>query len=132
MALPIVTAVLKNIKVFSIALLIGGVIASGAGLYFHGKKVERLQSQIELLQAEAETERIVRAIVDDAAEQHLEERQVISQARSDATQQLQEVKKQDEDVADYLNADIPDGVLTIRDRARCISLPYTCSSDARE
>ena len=78
MALPIVIKTLfKNFKVISIALAIGAAVSFGTGLYFHGKKVQSLQSEIELLKSEAEAERIVREIVDDASVRNQEQRNKI-------------------------------------------------------
>lgn len=133
MAIPVfITTALKNIKVIGIALLIGGAISAGAGLYYHGKKVESLESKIEFLEAQTQVEQAVKEIVDDAAEENIEQRREISQAESDAIQAIQEAKKEDEEVNNYLNTPIPDRVLTIRKRARCVSLPYTCESSSGE
>lgn len=133
MALPIVvTTILKNIKVIGTALLIGGAISFGAGLYYHGKKVQSLQNEIELLRSQAETETIVRNIVDDAAVNNQEQRNEIEQASSDAQREIREAKDEDESVREYLSTDIPERVQLARERARCISLPYTCPPDAGE
>jgi len=133
MALPVFAkTLLSNFKVISIALAIGGAVAFGVGLYFHGKKVERLQSQIELLESQAESEKIVREIIDDLSEQNIQQRDQISQAQANAEQEISEAKKQDEEVANYLDDDIPERVQLARERARCLSLPYTCPSDSGE
>lgn len=133
MALPIVIKTLfKNFKVISIALAIGAAVSFGTGLYFHGKKVQSLQSQIELLESQAESERIVREIVDDAAVRNQEQRNDIEQASSDAQKELREAKDEDESVREYLATDIPERVQLARERARCVSLPYTCKSNAAE
>jgi len=133
MALPtIITTVLKNIKVIGTALLIGAAISFGAGLYYHGKKVQSLETQIELLESQAETERVVREIVDDAAVKNQEQREDIEQASSDAQRDIREAKDEDENVREYLSTDIPERVQSVRERARCISLPYTCESSSGE
>ena len=133
MVIPVfVSTILKNFKSFSIPLLVGAAISTGAGLYLHGKKVQSLETQIELLQAQAETEQIVREIVDDASEQNVERRREISQSISDATEEIQEAKEEDEEVSNYLNDTIPERLQLARERARCISLPYTCKSDSGE
>ena len=122
--------IFKNFKVISIALAVGAAISFGAGLYFHGKKVQSLQSEIKLLRSQAESERIVREIVDDAAVQNQEQRNKIEQASSDAQKEIREAKDEDESVREYLSTDIPERVQLARERARCVSLPYTCESDA--
>ena len=133
MALPIVIKTLfKNFKVISIALAIGAAVSFGTGLYFHGKKVQSLQSQIELLESQAESERIVREIVDDASVRNQEQRNNIEQASSDAREEIREAKDEDQSVREYLSTDIPERVQLARERARCVSLPYTCKSDATE
>ena len=131
MAIPmVITTILKNFKTISIALAVGAAISFGTGLYFHGKKVQALQSTIELLQSEAEAERIVRGIVDDAAVNNQEQRNNIEQASSDAQREIREAKDEDQSVREYLSTDIPERVQLARERARCVSLPYTCESDA--
>lgn len=130
--MQILLTLLKNIKTFSIPLMIGAAISFGAGLYLHGKKVQSLETQIELLQAQAETEQVVRNIVDDASEQNVERRREISQSISDATEEIQEAKEEDEEVSNYLNDTIPERLRLARERARCVSLPYTCKSDSGE
>ena len=133
MVLPVgIKTLFKNFKVISIAIAIGAAVSFGIGLYFHGKKVQSLQTEIELLRSQAETEAIVREIVDDASEQNVERRRDISQANTDANKEIQEAKKSDEEVADYLDDDIPERVQLARERARCVSLPYTCKSDSGE
>jgi len=125
MALPIVIKTLfKNFKVISIALAIGAAVSFGTGLYF--------QSQIELLESQAESERIVREIVDDASVRNQEQRNNIEQASSDAREEIREAKDEDQSVREYLSTDIPERVQLARERARCVSLPYTCKSDATE
>lgn len=133
MALPIVIKTLfKNFKTIFIALAIGGAISFGIGLYYHGKKVQSLQSEIELLRSQAQTEQIVRTIVDDASVKNQEQRNEIEQASNDAQREMREAKNEDEDVREYLSTDIPERVQLARERARCVSLPYTCPPDARE
>lgn len=133
MALPIVIKTLfKNFKVISIALAVGAATSFGAGLYYHGKKVQSLETQIELLRSQAETERVVREIVDDAAVRNQEQRVQIEQASSNAQKDIREVKDEDEAVREYLSTDIPERMQSIRERARCLSLPYTCESSSGE
>lgn len=129
MALPIVIKTLfKNFKVISIALTVGAAISFGAGLYYHGKKVQSLETQIELLRSQAETERVVREIVDDAAVRNQEQRVQIEKALSNAQKDIREAKNEDEVVREYLSTDIPERMQSVRERARCLSLPYTCES----
>ena len=133
MALPVLLkTAFKNFKLILGALLLGGAIASGAGLYLHGKKVQSLESQIELLQSQAETERVIRTIVDDAAVNNQEQRNAIEQASNDAQRDIREAKNEDESAREYLATDIPERVQLARERARCVSLPYTCPPDATE
>lgn len=133
MAFPIIiTTLLKNFKTIAIALAIGASVSFGVGLYHHGKTVQSLQTKIELLQSQADSERIIRKIVDTASIENQEQRNVITQASSDAQKDLREAKDEDESIAEYLAVDIPKRVQLTRERARCVSLPYTCASDAGE
>ena len=133
MALPlIIKTVLSNIKTIGIAIVIGGAITFGAGLYFHGKKVQELESKIVLLESQTETEQIVKDIVDESAKKRLDRRREINEAISEANEELLDVQNNDEESRDYLSRDIPERVRLARERARCVSLPYTCTSDGRE
>lgn len=129
MTIPmILKTALKNFKVIVIAVTVGAAISFGVGLYYHGKKVQSLETQIELLRSQAETERVVREIVDDAAVRNQEQREQIEKALSNAQKDIREAKNEDEVVREYLSTDIPERVQSVRERARCLSLPYTCES----
>lgn len=133
MAIPmILKTALKNFKVIVIAVTVGAAISFGIGLYYHGKKVQSLEAQIELLRSQAEAERVVREIVDDAAVRNQEQREQIEKALSNAQKDIREAKNEDENVREYLSTDIPERVQSVRERARCLSLPYTCESSSRE
>ena len=126
-------SIFKNIKFLAGLGLVLILVTGGYSLYFHGKQVERLRGKIEVLeqsnnslQAELKSSRIVTEILNEETLRYSLERKQLEKAYKDSLNDLKELKDKDEVSNDYLNDLIPERVRSLRERARCISMPYLC------
>jgi hypothetical protein len=124
-----VSLALKNFKLILITLGVSALITSGVWLYFHGKKVQSLVSENQLLKTQIEQEIKVREILNEVTLENMKEKEEINKGLMDALEELRDAEKQDEAVSDYYDQSYPERLRTIRERARCVSMPYLCDSD---
>lgn len=124
-----VTLLLKNLKLVLITLGVSALLTSGAWLYFHGKKVASMQVTIEHLESQVETEKNVRDILNEVTLENLEIKNSIIKAQRDALEEIKDAKETDPVVRDYYDQPYPERLRSIRERARCLSMPYLCDTD---
>jgi len=127
-----ITLALKNIKLILISIGIAALITSGIWIYFHGKSVQRMSTQIELLQTEIEQQKKVSEILNEVNQEYQKQRDEREKSLLESLRSLREVKENDEVSNKYLDQPIPDGVRTVRERARCLHLPYLCGETERD
>ena len=132
-------AIFKNIKLLVGVGVVLLVLATGFGVYYHGKNVEALSNEVssleaknESLEADLESHRIASEIIREESEKYQREQKQRLNNYKELVSELQELKENDKDSRDYLNNSIPNGVRTVRERARCISLPYLCGEAGRD
>lgn len=124
-----ISLALKNFKLILITLGISALITSGVWIYFHGKEVATMQSTIDHLETQVETEKVVREILNEVTLENMKQKEEINKGLMDALEELRDAEKQDEAVSDYYDQSYPERLRTIRERARCVSMPYLCDSD---
>lgn len=124
-----ISLILKNFKLILITLGISALITSGAWLYFHGKKVQSLVSENQLLKTQIEQEIKVREILNEVTLENMKEKEEINKGLMDALEELRDAEKEDRAVSDYYDQSYPERLRVIRERARCVSMPYLCDSD---
>lgn len=125
--MPWFTLIMKNLKLILITLGISALLTSGAWLYFHGKKVANMQLTIQHLESQLETERNVRELLNEITVENQELKNEVAEAQRQATEEIKDAKQNDTDVADYYDQQYPERLRTIRERARCVSMPYLCA-----
>lgn len=123
------TLLMRNFKLILITLGVSALLTSGAWLYFHGKKVGNMQLTIDHLESQVETEKNIREILNDITLENLESKNKIIDAQRNAIKELSDAKENDADVANYYDQPYPERLRTIRERARCVSMPYLCDTD---
>jgi len=126
------TLLMRNFKLILITLGVSALITSAVWLYFHGKEVASMQLTIQHLESQVETEKKVRDILNEVTLENLETKQEIINAQRNAIKELQNAKETDPVVGDYYDQSYPDRLRTIRERARCVSMPYLCDTDGGE
>ena len=124
-----ISMILKNLKLIIIVMVLSTLMTLGVGLYFHGKKVQSLVSENQLLKTQIEQEVKVREILNEVTLENMKEKDEINKGLMDALEELRDAEKQDKDVSDYYDQSYPERLRTIRERARCVSMPYLCDSD---
>lgn len=130
--MPWFTLIMKNLRLVLITLGISALLTSGAWLYFHGKKVANMQLTIDHLESQVETEKNIREILNEVTLENLNAKNEIIESQRKAMKELSDAKENDPAVINYYDQPYPERLRIVRERARCVSMPYLCDLDGGE